>query len=388
MTSYDELTAGSKVIIAAAGTTGFAISTTQNGNNRAQTAVTKNDNGTQITGPGDAVEIFTLEAGTESNTVAFHATTTAGYIYAANGEGGKNGNWLRTKADKDANGSFAITLGTDGDEDVIVAEANDCGHMRYNSKNSLFACYASGQAPVSIYKLAGTGSGDPLIEAPVEYSIVVEEAENGTVTASASTAFAGDVITLTVTPANGYTLDVLTVTNVTTSEAVAVTNNKFTMPAADVTVSASFKKESGVSFTYTATTTITSGYSYTVENGAAKDGYYQDKNSSTGLDIVFKKADNSAFFTTLPNTITLTAKIGGGTAKDPLTNNVVAYLIDSEGNNISSTATVVTTKVTTTTGSDFTVTLPLVQEAYGIRISHKKESGYNVRLYGVSFSVE
>ena len=256
VTSYDELTAGSKVIIAAAGTTAFAISTTQNDNNRAQAAVTKSEDGSQIIGPSDAVEIFTLEAGTADNTVAFLATTTVGYIYAANGDDDKSGNWLRTKTAKDANGSFAITLGTVGNGDVIVANANDRGHMRYNAANNppIFSCYASNssvKALPSIYKLAGTGSGDPLVAAPVEYNITISPSENGTVTASASTAFEGDEITLTITPAEGYTLDALTVTNVTTSEAVAVTDNKFTMPASDVTVSAEFEAIPEGSKTYT-----------------------------------------------------------------------------------------------------------------------------------------
>ncbi len=240
VTSYDELTAGSKVIIAAAGATGFAISTTQNANNRAQTAVTKSEDGTQIVGPGDAVEIFTLEAGTADNTVAFHATTTAGYLYAAS----SSSNLLRTQEENDANGSFAIELGSVENGDVVVAQgSNTRNQMRYNSSSSLFSCYASGQAPVSIYKLAGTGSGEPLIVAPVEYSITIDDPQNGTVTASASTAFEGDVITLTITPAEGYTLNVLTVTNATTSEEIEVTNNKFTMPASDVTVSATFKEK-------------------------------------------------------------------------------------------------------------------------------------------------
>lgn len=243
VTSYDELTAGSKVIIAAAGATGFAISTTQNDNNRAQTAVTKSDDGTQIIGPAPAVEIFTLEAGTADNTVAFLATTTEGYLYAA---GGSSKNYLRTQATNDKNSSFAIKLGSVANGDVIVAEAVVRGYMRYNSSSSVFSCYASDssvEALPSIYKLAGTGSGNPLVAAPVEYSITISDSENGTVTASASTAFEGDEITLTITPAEGHTLDVLTVTNATTSEEIEVTNNKFTMPASDVTVSATFKEK-------------------------------------------------------------------------------------------------------------------------------------------------
>ena len=52
----------------------------------------------------------------------------------------------------------------------------------------------------------------------------------------------GDEITLTITPAEGYELESVTVTGVNTNVAVTVTDGKFTMPADDVTVSATFKK--------------------------------------------------------------------------------------------------------------------------------------------------
>ena len=142
---------------------------------------------------------------------------------------------------------------------------------------------------------------------------------------------------------------------------------------------------SAISFSWTPSAT-TSGYTFTMENGNNKTTYIQDKDSSTGLDLKLVKTDGTAIFSSTPTTITLMVKVGGGSTKDPLTNNVIGYLIDSEGNNIASTATTVTTKVENTTGKEYSVTMPLVSEAYGIRISHAKETSYNIRVYAISFS--
>lgn len=85
---------------------------------------------------------------------------------------------------------------------------------------------------------------------PVEYSITVPPATNGTVTASKSKAEAGETVTLTVTPADGipeegsYEVDTVKVMNGTTEVAVTKTEDgkyTFTMPAANVIVTATFK---------------------------------------------------------------------------------------------------------------------------------------------------
>ena len=62
---------------------------------------------------------------------------------------------------------------------------------------------------------------------------------NGTVTASPTTAAAGTEITLAAEAASGYTFGSYTVTDAD-GKAVTVTDNKFTMPASNVTVSATF----------------------------------------------------------------------------------------------------------------------------------------------------
>lgn len=69
------------------------------------------------------------------------------------------------------------------------------------------------------------------------YAITVAAAANGSVTASKATAVAGETITLTVTPADGYKLDSLTYNDGTEHVITGVT---FVMPAHAVTITATF----------------------------------------------------------------------------------------------------------------------------------------------------
>ena len=62
-------------------------------------------------------------------------------------------------------------------------------------------------------------------------------AAGGTVSLSKTTANIGDVITVTANPATGYK-----VKSITTSPSLTVSNNKFTMPAGNVTVTVTFEK--------------------------------------------------------------------------------------------------------------------------------------------------
>lgn len=76
---------------------------------------------------------------------------------------------------------------------------------------------------------------------PTTYTVsIANNIANGTVTADPMTAAEGTTVTLTADPENGYAFDSWIVTNASTSAAITVTDNKFTMPAADVNVSATF----------------------------------------------------------------------------------------------------------------------------------------------------
>ncbi len=82
----------------------------------------------------------------------------------------------------------------------------------------------------------------------IKYTVIIDnEITNGTVTANMTTASEGDTVTLTVTPGEGYELDMLTVKG--TDGDIPITSvddstYKFIMPAGNVTVTATFKAAS------------------------------------------------------------------------------------------------------------------------------------------------
>ena len=78
----------------------------------------------------------------------------------------------------------------------------------------------------------------------VAYDInVAEGIVGGTVEVSSTSAKAGEEVSITATPAEGYELASVSVTGVNSNQAVAVADGKFTMPEDAVTVSATFKKK-------------------------------------------------------------------------------------------------------------------------------------------------
>lgn len=165
LTDKKQLLPGAKAIIVAKDYA-KAMSTTQNGNNRAHTDVDKSEDLKTITNPGDAVQIFTLEAGTESNTVAFKCVNgdqTDKYIYAAS----SGSNYLKSQDTKDGNASFSVTI-EDGYTVLKASGENTHNIIKYNSSNNppIFSCYASGQKEVVVYVLEGSGEGSSLIDDP------------------------------------------------------------------------------------------------------------------------------------------------------------------------------------------------------------------------------
>ena len=120
----------------------------------------------------------------------------------------------------------------------------------------------------------------------------------------------------------------------------------------------------------------------------AKSGYYQD---GSGIERSLKLYSTSTkLFDSTPGTVTFTAKLGGGTTKDPLANNVYVCFVDKSGNAIEGSDVVVTSKITNTTGSNFSVKMSSEKaaSAYGVKLYHVKETGYNVRYYSFSLSYE
>lgn len=139
-----------KEIVIVASDYDYALGTTQNGNNRAKANITKTSDTITF---GSDTQIITLEEGTTANTWAFHVQgASTGYLYAASG----SNNYLKTQTTLNANGSWAITIDSEGVATIKATGSNSRNWLRYNNSSSIFSCYGSGQTDVSIYMKDGT----------------------------------------------------------------------------------------------------------------------------------------------------------------------------------------------------------------------------------------
>ena len=145
----------------------FALSTTQNTNNRAATAVTLEADGTII--PSNQVQVITIEGGEES---IWNFNVGDGYLYAA----GKDKNWLRTETEASGNAAASIIIDENGVATITFQGENTRNTIRYNANNGapIFSCYATDAitgTPVRIYRSTAAP------KAPADLTYSAEEYE-------------------------------------------------------------------------------------------------------------------------------------------------------------------------------------------------------------------
>lgn len=129
-----------------------------------------------------------------------------------------NSTW--TNATASASGTTVSIIPTDGTKEVSAVISATTGHK------SIEIIY-----------------GQP--KAREKHSVIISsDVKNGTITATPTTAYAGENITLTATPDGGYILSEWNVTTATGN--VTVNDNAFVMPDEDVTVSAVFTEKGDV----------------------------------------------------------------------------------------------------------------------------------------------
>lgn len=134
VTNNSQLKIGNKVIIAVKDDD-YAMSTNQKTNNREAVSVIKNNNKLEFS---ENLQILTLENGNVNSTYAFN--TGDGYLYAAS----SGSNHLKTKADLDDNGSWSISISSDGTASIIAQGSNTRNMMlyNYNGGSPLISCYS------------------------------------------------------------------------------------------------------------------------------------------------------------------------------------------------------------------------------------------------------
>ena len=165
VTDASTLKVGDEIIIAAKDND-FAMGE-QNTNNRAAVAVTKSEDKLTLTA---GVQKLTLKQGAKENTFAFD--TGSGYLYAASSDK----NHLKTESKLSDNSSWSVAI-ADGKATVIAQGANTRNVMKYNSNSKLFACYASGQQDIAIYKLETVPAPSNKVAAPTAIPVAGEVAK-------------------------------------------------------------------------------------------------------------------------------------------------------------------------------------------------------------------
>lgn len=141
VTDASVLHEGAQIVIVSKASN-FALSTTQNGNNRGQESITKKDNTVTIT---DNVQVITLTKGKIDETWAL-AVGENQYLTAAS----SSSNYLRTATEIVENSSWKITVTSTGV--AVQAQGNFTRNLlKYNSSSRIFSCYASGQGEIEIY---------------------------------------------------------------------------------------------------------------------------------------------------------------------------------------------------------------------------------------------
>lgn len=172
--------------------------------------------------PGTVSKNYTSTRFYKNSTLAItpmNSLSVSEIVFTATNEGYAtdlaNSTW--TNATASASGTTVSIIPTDGTKEVSAVISATTGHK------SIEIIY-----------------GQPKIKE--KHSVIISsDVKNGTITATPTTAYAGENITLTATPDGGYILSEWNVTTATGN--VTVTDNAFVMPDEDVTVSAVFTKK-------------------------------------------------------------------------------------------------------------------------------------------------
>ena len=185
VTSAAQLADGQHIIIVNAGAT-YALSTTQNDNNRGAVAVEASESG--LITPSFEVEIITLDTINATPLKWKLQTSTNGYLYAAS----SSKNYLRTQTTNTNDGQWTITIADKTGVATVKAQGSNTRNLlQYNSSSSLFSCYGSGQNDIAIFARQYT------------VTVVSNDESMGTVTGGGDY-FENNVATLVATPKDGY----------------------------------------------------------------------------------------------------------------------------------------------------------------------------------------
>lgn len=119
------------------------VMATQKDNNRGATYGTLNGNDLSVSGHAELV-IYGPDA---NGFYSIYDAVEGGYLYAAS----SSSNYLRTQVNNNDNGLWSISIDETGIATITAQGDKTRNKMRYNSQNSVFSCYGSGQDDIYLY---------------------------------------------------------------------------------------------------------------------------------------------------------------------------------------------------------------------------------------------
>ncbi len=315
-TSESDLTEGMSIIIVNE-SAGKAMGAAQ-ANNFSATGATFDTSTSPYTAiPEDNVTIITLEG----SSGAWYFNTGNGYLYAAS----SSNNYLKTEATADNNAKAAITF-SNGNASITFQGSNSHNKLKYNSQNSLFSCYSSGQQDVQIYYQPVSSIAKPTITPD---SGTFTEAQTITITnnAEGTTVYYtldGTTPTESSTP---YTAPFVLKKNGTyTIKAIAISSEGSSMvTTATITINHTvlppvFSEASGSSFTEPYTINLTAETGCTIYYSLGGESPVDNSGNLTSSAIAY---NSSTSFKDLTKAITITAVAvdNGGNISETVTAN-------------------------------------------------------------------
>ena len=204
--------------------------------------------GTKVTVSGGTLKSansYALSAPKEGNTGENLTLAITGGVFVGSSKGAVD---AEGETGVVSGGAFSSPVDDDllSDEVKYIAEKAG-GDARYSYHKTPSEAWKAAGEDGKVSSTDGTevppvDPGDPE-EPSGTYKITIADMTNGTVTADKTSAEKGDTITLTITPASGYSLD--TISTTPKLDLVGSGNTRtFTMPESDVTVSATFAANS------------------------------------------------------------------------------------------------------------------------------------------------
>ncbi len=173
------------------------------------------------------------------NSVAYTKVTLNNFAFEVSG-GGNNGKYYTSDKTWRFYSGGGLTI-TPAEGCTITSVSSDASQDFTIANGAASTSFSASVRLKSITINYTTSGGTTPTPQPTKYDVTIaENILNGTVTASASSAEKDATITLTATPATGYKFSAWSVKDASNNTITVSEDNKFTMPASNVTVSATF----------------------------------------------------------------------------------------------------------------------------------------------------